>query len=116
MSRLIYNFHILIELLIIRITSCTFLQKYFCMSLCLHVHIFLHFQDLKLLEMAIVCSYNACSAALCNKESLASYLRCLTSIELFLNSTFYAKHPIIEQQHNKAALSANTFAMCLILL
>ncbi|XP_028419094.1 uncharacterized protein LOC114544742 [Dendronephthya gigantea] len=61
------------------------------------------------------CLYNACSIALCGNESLASYLRCLTSIELFLNSSFYAKHPIIEQQHKKGAFSsiANTFAMCL---
>jgi hypothetical protein len=59
--------------------------------------------------------YNACSIALCGNESLASYLRCLSSIELFLNSSFYAKHPIIEQQHNKGAFSsiANAFAMCL---
>ena len=61
------------------------------------------------------CLYNACSIALCGNESLSCYLRCLTSIELFLNSAYYAKHPIIEQQHNKGAFSsiANTFAMCL---
>ena len=49
------------------------------------------------------------------QRTLSCYLRCLTSIELFLNSAYYAKHPIIEQQHNKGAFSsvANTFAMCL---
>ena len=39
----------------------------------------------------------------------------ITSIELCISSAYYAKHPIIEQQHNKGAFSsiANTFAMCL---
>ena len=33
----------------------------------------------------------------------------------FVNSVFYVKHPILEQQHNKGAFSciANAFAMCL---
>ena len=61
--------------------------------------------------------YNPYSIAFCGDESLASYLRCLTSIELFFNSSFYftCKHPITEQQHNKGGISfiANTFAMCL---
>ena len=36
-------------------------------------------------------------------------------LRLFLNSTFFAKLPIIQQQHNKGAYSsiANTFALCL---
>ena len=61
------------------------------------------------------CLYNACSIALCGTENLAPYLRCLTSIELFVNCVFYVKHPILEQQHNKGAFSsiANAFAMCL---
>ena len=61
------------------------------------------------------CLYNACSIALCGTEILAPHLCCLTSIELFVNSVFYVKHPILEQQHNKGAFSciANAFAMCL---
>ena len=59
--------------------------------------------------------YNACSIALCGTENLAPYLRCLTSIELFVNCLFYVKHPILEQQHNKGEFSSigNAFAMCL---
>jgi hypothetical protein len=39
----------------------------------------------------------------------------LTSIELYLNSFFYASHPIFEQQHNKGAFTciANVFSTCL---
>ena len=66
------------------------------------------------------CLYSACSIALCGNESLASYLCCLTSIELFLNSTFYAKHLILlSSSTTKAPFSsiantiANTFAKCL---
>ena len=60
------------------------------------------------------CLYNACSIALGGTEILAPYLRCLTSIKLFVNSVFYVKRPILEQQHNKGAFSctANAFAMC----
>ena len=84
------------------------------MSLCLHVHDFFAFPMFRTTGEGN-CLYNACSIALCGNESLASYLRCLTSIELFINSTFYARHPIIVQQHNKTACSsiANTFAKCL---
>ena len=32
------------------------------------------------------CLFNACSIALCGTEDLAVYLRCLTSIELYLNA------------------------------
>lgn len=61
------------------------------------------------------CLYNACSIALCGTEDLAAYLRCLTSIELYVNALFYASHPIFEQQHSKGAFSciANAFSMCL---
>ena len=60
------------------------------------------------------CLYNACSIALCGTEKLAPYLRCLTSIEVFVSCLFYVKHPILEQQHNKGAFSSigNAFAMC----
>jgi hypothetical protein len=61
------------------------------------------------------CLFNACSIALCGTEDLAVYLRCLTSIELYLNALFYGSHPIFEQQHNKGAFTciANAFSMCL---
>ncbi len=61
------------------------------------------------------CLFNACSIALCGTEDLAVYLRCLTSIELYLNVLFYGSHPIFEQQHNKGAFTciANAFSMCL---
>jgi hypothetical protein len=46
--------------------------------------------------------------------AFAVHLHCLTSIELFVNASFYASHPIFGQ-HNKGALScpSNTIAMCL---
>ena len=52
---------------------------------------------------------------MCGNEILAPYLCCLTSIELFINSLLYVKHPILEQQHNKGTFSciANAFATCL---
>ena len=39
--------------------------------------------------------FNACSIALIGDESLSLYLRCLTSIELFKSSNYYASHPLI---------------------
>ena len=59
--------------------------------------------------------FNACSIALTGNESLSSYLRCLTSIELFENAKFYANHPLIESQHKNGAFTSlkNAFAMCL---
>lgn len=61
------------------------------------------------------CLYNACSLALCGNETLSSYLRCLTSLELYEHSTFYASHPLIESLHNKGAFASpgNAFAMAL---
>ena len=41
------------------------------------------------------CLFNACSLALVGDESLAVYLRCITSIELYSNVDFYASHPLI---------------------
>ena len=82
------------------------------MSLCLHVHSFLHFPYLRLLEMAIVCTMLVpLHCVTTNPLHLTSVA--LQVLNFFLNSTFYAKHPIIEQQQNKAAFTANTFAMCL---
>eukprot|EP00795_Rhopilema_esculentum_P017102 gene17102-8619_t len=40
------------------------------------------------------CLFNASSIALIGNESLSVYLRCLTSIEMFQSSSFYAYHPI----------------------
>ena len=40
------------------------------------------------------CLYNACSLALADDESLAMCLRCLTSIELFMNAEYYASHNV----------------------
>ena len=61
------------------------------------------------------CLFNACSIALTGNESLSSYLRCLTSVELFENAKFYANHPLIESQHKNGAFTSlkNAFAMCL---
>ena len=58
--------------------------------------------------------YNACSLALIGSESLASYLSCLTCIEL-ANAKFYASHPLVDQQFRKGAFHSlgNTLAMCL---
>ena len=58
------------------------------------------------------CLFNACSIALTGNESLSSYLRCLTSIELFENAKFYANHP---HPHKNGAFTSlkNAFAMCL---
>ena len=41
------------------------------------------------------CLFNACSASLIGNESLAPYLRCLTSLELFMNPGYYAHHPLL---------------------
>ena len=48
-------------------------------------------------------------------ETLAVYLRCLTSIELYQNASYYSSHPLVKQQHSKGAFKnkANAFAMCL---
>ena len=43
------------------------------------------------------CMFNACSLALIGDESLASCLRPLTSIELYLNAEYYSTHPYIEE-------------------
>ena len=52
---------------------------------------------------------------MCGDETLATTLRCLTSIELFMNIPYYSSHPLIEQQHKQGAFSCkeNAFAMCL---
>lgn len=59
------------------------------------------------------CLYNACSIALCGGETMAVYLRCLTSIELHRNAQYSSSHPLVAQQHNKGAFSCrgNAFAM-----
>ena len=59
------------------------------------------------------CLYNGCSIALCGNETLASHLRCLTSIEMYLNAKYYVSHPLIKQLHNKGAFVSldNAFAM-----
>ena len=49
--------------------------------------------------------FNACSRALFGDESLSRHLRCLTSIELFLNANFYESHPLIRSQHVREAFS-----------
>ena len=43
------------------------------------------------------------------------YLRCLTSIELYMYAPYYASHPVIEHPHNRGAFKpkANAFPMCL---
>ena len=41
------------------------------------------------------CLFTACSVAIIGHESLATYLRCLTSIELFRSADYYASHPSI---------------------
>ena len=43
------------------------------------------------------CLYNAVSILLKGNESLATSLRLLTSVELFENSEYYAKHPRMEE-------------------
>ena len=61
------------------------------------------------------CLYNACSLARVGSESMAIYLRSLTSIEMYTNARYYCTHPLIEQQHKKGAFEnrSNAFAMCL---
>ena len=61
------------------------------------------------------CLYNACSIALTGSENLAAYLRCLTSIEMYENASFYSDHPIINLQHESGAFTSlkNAFAICL---
>ena len=44
------------------------------------------------------CMYRACSKLLYGKEDLWSYLRDLTSIELFSNQEFYAFHPYVKEK------------------
>ena len=43
------------------------------------------------------------------------YLRCLTSIELYLNCLYYCQHPLVEQQYEKGAFNCKgyCFATCL---
>ncbi len=41
------------------------------------------------------CLFNSCSISLIGDESLSIYLRCLTSIEMFKFSSYYANHPAI---------------------
>ena len=43
------------------------------------------------------CLFRACSKLLSGKEELWSFLRELTSIELFLNAEYYSKHPYIDE-------------------
>ena len=43
------------------------------------------------------CLYNAVSILLKGNESLAISLQLLTSVELFENSEYYAKHPRMEE-------------------
>ena len=61
------------------------------------------------------CLYNAASIVLVGNEKLSTYLRCITSIELYCNSSFYAKHPLIQKQRRVGAFKSlkNAFAMCL---
>ena len=44
------------------------------------------------------CLYRACSKLLCGKEDMCDFLRDLTSIELFNNLQFYARHPYIKEK------------------
>ena len=50
------------------------------------------------------CMFNACSLALIGDESLASCLRPLTSIELYLNAEYYSTHPYIEEVVKKGLI------------
>ena len=62
------------------------------------------------------CLYNACSIAITgNNNDVSVILRCLTSIELFENASYYANHPVIKSQHESGAFTSlkNAFAMCL---
>ena len=43
------------------------------------------------------CLHNACPLAIVGDESLAMCLRCLTSIELFMNSEYYASHNVLSE-------------------
>ena len=42
--------------------------------------------------------FHSCSVGLTGDESLSLHLRCITSIELFQHSSFYADHPMIFDQ------------------
>lgn len=48
---------------------------------------------------------------------MAIYLRCLTSIELYMYAPYYTSHPLVEQQHQHSNgpfnSKANAFAMCI---
>ena len=49
------------------------------------------------------CLFNACCLALVGEESVSSCLRCLTSIELYINADFYASHQTIKECHAEGA-------------
>ena len=59
------------------------------------------------------CFYNACSIALIRNESLSSILRCLTSIELYLNAELYEQHPSLDSNNSHDFLKKrdNVFAL-----
>ena len=61
------------------------------------------------------CLYNAASLAVIGSERLSLYLRGLTSIELYLEFSFYSSHPLIEERFEAGAFHSwkNAFAMCL---
>ena len=61
------------------------------------------------------CLFNACSLAIAGDESLSSCLRCLTSIELYLHSEFYAMHPTIQYCHKNGACVHESSAFVLSL-
>ena len=61
------------------------------------------------------CLYNACSIALIGDETLATCLRCLTSIELYQYAHFYASHPVLDYLESQKRISNlnNAFAKML---
>ena len=67
--------------------------------------------------MVIACTMLALWHLLAGSESMAIYLHCLTSIEMYTNARYYCTHPLIEQQHKKGAFEnmSNTFAMYLLM-
>ena len=49
-------------------------------------------------------------------STMLVHLRCLTSIELYSNASFYTSHPLIKERHKKGVFfsKVNAFAMCLL--
>ena len=51
------------------------------------------------------CLFNTCSLLLRHNEGLASLLRMMTAIELYLNAEYYVQHPIYENAVEKGTFS-----------